>query len=184
VNFGKSGLGLLRLHVYLGMEVDLAAGIFRVPQEKRDKLLLLLRSLSLAPGGRVHVRVLASAKGQLVAMGWAFGLASQFFTKAMDADIARAPSWAADVVLSDQTLQEIRFWSAQFDAFNGIRPMWPATSVDLVVHVDAAGRSLESGGGWGRVVPSGGRPAGGPWRVGIRRGIRPILLGPGAAGVP
>lgn len=149
VNFEKSALAILHLHVYLGMQVDLADGLFRVPVEKRDKLLALLRSLAQTPGRRVPVRSLASAKGKLISMGWAFGLAAQFFTKAMDKDVAQAPSWAAHVTLSDLTLQEIRFWLSQFDAFNGVRPMWPGKTVDVVIHVDAAGRSLESAGGWG-----------------------------------
>jgi len=157
VNFDKSSLDIQHVHVYLGMEVDLSAGLFRVPAEKRDKLFALIRELLHADGGRVPVRQLASAKGKLVSMGWAFGLAAQFFTKAMDRDIARAPAWSATIALSDMSLQELRFWLAQFDTFNGIAPIWRSRSVDLVIHVDAAGRSLEAAGGWGAWCEVAGR---------------------------
>lgn len=149
VNFEKSGLDIRSLHVYLGMDVDLGAGVFRVPEDKRDKLFALLNALLHAADRSVPVRQLASAKGKIVAMSWAFGLAAKFFTKSMDADITRAASWTAVVFLSDATITELRFWLAQFHVYNGTSPMWPRPGVDLVIHVDAAGRSAASAGGWG-----------------------------------
>jgi hypothetical protein len=148
VNFDKSVLRLLHQHIYLGMQVDLALGIFTVPPEKRAKLMAAISDL-LAARGPVQVRELASVKGKIASMSWAFGLAAKFFTKSMDRDICGAPTWCSRVALSEATTDELRFWQAQFDRFNGIKPIWADPKVDLVVHVDAAGRSNTSGGGWG-----------------------------------
>lgn len=156
VNMDKSHLLPSVQNVYLGMIVDLQRGVFIVPPVKHAELVSLLRT-ALLQHRRFHVRDLARIKGKLASMSWAFGLAAKFFTKALDADIARAPTWSSSIALSDAAIAELRFWQSNFVRFNGISPIWHSSAVDVVVHVDAAGRSAATAGGWGAWVQLGER---------------------------
>lgn len=148
INMVKSQLEPAHINAYLGMEADLLKGLFRVPAEKRLALMHLLQA-ALATHESLPVRHLARIKGKLSAMSWAFGLASKLFTKSMDKDISKATTWNSSIALSQGTIAEMRFWLAKFDMFNGTKPMWPSPGVDIVIHVDAAGRSSTTAGGWG-----------------------------------
>jgi len=148
VNMDKCQLLPCPRNVYLGMIVDLQQGVFVVPEHKLSELRDLLRE-GLSHRDKFPVRQLARIKGKLAAMSWAFGLAARLFTKAMDADIAHAPAWSSVVSLSAATVAEFEFWQANFVRFNGIQPIWHNAAVDVVLHVDAAGRSADSAGGWG-----------------------------------
>jgi ribonuclease HI len=148
VNIPKSQLEILQKAPYLGMVVDLEAGVMRVPLEKRQAVMTLI-SQGLSQRRRFHVRDLARIKGKLVAMQWAFGHVAFLYTKAMGKDIAARSSWNVHVKLSQDTVDELHFWLAQFDKFNGTKPLFPPAKVQHVIHMDAAGPSEVSVGGWG-----------------------------------
>jgi ribonuclease HI len=82
-------------------------------------------------------------------MFFSFGVAAMLFSKAMDVDIASAPSWHAKICLSPATLDECLFWETAMHTFEGCRPLWPLPGPKLVIHTDAAGLSRASPGGWG-----------------------------------
>jgi ribonuclease HI len=110
---------------------------------------MTLISQGLSQRRRFHVRDLARIKGKLVAMQWAFGHVAFLYTKAMDRDIAARSSWNVHVKLSQDTVDELHFWLGQFDKFNGTKPLFPPAKVQHVIHMDAAGPSEVSVGGWG-----------------------------------
>jgi hypothetical protein len=148
VNMTKSQLDILREAPYLGMLVDLQAGVMRVSPDKREAVLQLIKR-GLLQQRRFHVRELAGIKDKLVAMQWAFGHVAFLYTKGMDRDIAARASWNSHVRLSQDTVDELQFWLVQFDRFNGTKSIFPPARVQHTVHMDAAGPSAVSVGGWG-----------------------------------
>jgi ribonuclease HI len=151
VNFDKSKLVPTRMKPYLGMEVDTGLGVFRVPTEKRDRLLADIGDALLHSAG-ISARKVASIKGQLMAMGWAFGPMVHFFTRALELDVpyrTNKRAWDQLVVLSDEAITQLQFWRTCFNQFNGTHPMWRPSHVHTIIHTDAAGRSPGAAGGWG-----------------------------------
>ena len=148
VNMTKSQLEIFHEAPYLGMLVDLQAGVMRVSPEKRQAVLQLIKR-GLLLQHRLHVRELAGIKGKLIAMQWAFGHVAFLYTKSMDRDIAASASWNSHIRLSRDTVDELQFWLVQFDRFNGTKSIFPPARVHHTVHMDAAGPSDVSVGGWG-----------------------------------
>lgn len=105
---------------YLGMEVDTGLGVFRVPTEKRDRLLADICHALLHASGN-SARMVASIKGQLMAMGWAFGPMVHFFTRALELDVpfrTNKSAWDCLVVLSKEAISQLQFWKSCFNQFN------------------------------------------------------------------
>ena len=132
---------------YLGMLIDTKNGVFTVPEDKRSTLLEGVRT-SLA-SRRIKVRTLASIKGQILSMSWAFGSASRLFTRAIGQVIDSRRSWNSHVTISETAKDELDFWLRCFDRFNGTRALWEPTNVHSMVFCDAAGKSDKYLGGWG-----------------------------------
>ena len=164
VNREKSLLGPPSQCVrYLGMLVDTKRGVFEVPADKRERVLAAIDSALSAR--RSSARELASVKGQLVSMSWAFGPWSRLKTRGLGELIETRRSWSTHLALSEDARDELTFWRTCFDRFNGTRPLWKATQVYSIIHADAAGRSPLSNGGWGAwtVLDQQMAVARGPW---------------------
>jgi hypothetical protein len=147
VNMDKSQLACGQSVTYLGMVLDFAAGKTTVPVAKREALLhglLALRNTAR----RSHVKCLASVKGRIISMTWAFGRAALLFTRAMDLDIAAAPSWTSHIRLSAECRGEVDFWIACLDQFDGRHPIWTPTTVTTLIHTDSSGAAPNSCGAW------------------------------------
>ena len=132
---------------YLGMLLDTARGIFRVPDDKRARVLAAVRSALVSR--RVKARALASVKGQLLALSWAFGPWSRLRTRGLGHLIETRRAWSSRLQLSEDARDDLQFWLDYFDHFNGTRPLWTPTNVYSVIFCDAAGASPLSVGGWG-----------------------------------
>ena len=148
VNCKNSMLGepLKRVR-HLGMLVDTSLGVFIVPDVKRARLLDNVKSALSCR--RMKVRSLASIKGQLLSMSWAFGPVARLYTRAIGFVIESRRSWNSHVSLSEDAKGELDFWTKCFDRFNGTRAMWEPTHVHSIVFCDAAGKSDKYLGGWG-----------------------------------
>ena len=122
VNRDKSMLGEPQQCVkYLGMLIDTKKGVFSVPEDKRA---CLLEGVRVALGSRrSKARALASIKGQLLSMTWAFGPASRLFTRALGQAVESRRSWRSHVTLSEAAKEELQFWLRCFDCFSGTRSM-------------------------------------------------------------
>jgi ribonuclease HI len=149
VNLTKSQLALSFRALYLGMTILTDIGIMMVPPHKRAALMECIQSALLAGPGGVTARQLASLKGRLLSMSWAFGHIVGFYTRSLDVAIASAPAWDSFVILNETVISDLRFWELCFDQFNGRREMWPDSSINTIIHTDAAGRSDVTVGGWG-----------------------------------
>lgn len=148
---------------YLGMLIDTVHGHFQVPGDKLDRLRASIKHL-MEPGHK-HVRQVASVKGQIAAMHWAFGPAAFVFTKQLDAVISSRSAWAAHVVIPAEAIAELQFWLAAMVRFNGLRKLWAPSHVHTVIHTDASGGHEFSFGGWGAWAKLDGKIqlAGGRW---------------------
>ncbi|GFR51496.1 hypothetical protein Agub_g13861 [Astrephomene gubernaculifera] len=158
VNREKSMLGApAQRFRYLGMLLDTKEGVFIVPEDKRTRVLDAI-NLTLN-SRRIPVRALASIKGQLLAMGWAFGPWSRLRTRGLGRLIETRRSWSSHLPLSDEAREDLLFWQQFFDHFNGKRKLWEPTKVYSIIHCDAAGKSEVSLGGWGAWTVLGGQLA-------------------------
>ena len=132
---------------YLGMLVDTALGVFIIPEDKHACLLASVKSALNCC--RMKVCSLASIKGQLLSMSWAFGPVVRLYTRAIGFVVESRRSWNSHVSLSEDAKCELEFWAKCFDRFNGTRAMWEPTRVHSIVFCDAAGKSDKYLGGWG-----------------------------------
>ena len=65
----------------LGFDVDLPAGLFRIPDDRWHQLGTTVNSIMTERGGRVQARQLAIVVGQVISMRLAWGLVTQFYTR-------------------------------------------------------------------------------------------------------
>jgi hypothetical protein len=152
VNLAKCQLQLCHTVTYLGMLIATDLGIMLVPQQKRDALFALIHIVVHAGRNAQHVpvRLLASIKGKLLSMAWAFGpIVVSAYTRALDRAItSTCQDWSAVLIPTAAVLTDLQFWVDCFDRFNGRRHMWPPTKVHTIIHTDAAGRSDLGEGAW------------------------------------
>ena len=150
LNWEKSQLTATRTLKYLGMWVDTAAGTFFVPEEKRLRFIHMCQLIANNPTQPVPVKTIASVKGQLLSMSWAFGsVAVRIFSRPLDMDITAAPTWNSVIRISDASLDALNFWITTFDKFNGLARIWGPSQFHTIIHTDAAGADLNTLGGWG-----------------------------------
>ncbi|KXZ45987.1 hypothetical protein GPECTOR_48g419 [Gonium pectorale] len=157
VNKDKSMLGAPQHRVrYLGMLIDTQAGVFIVPADKRQRVLDALNSALTAR--RSTARSLASIKGQLLSMSWAFGPWPRLHTRSLGQLIETRRSWETHLGLTPEARSELEFWVQSFDRFNGTRRLWIPTQVHSLIFCDAAGPSHTALGGWGAWSVLDGQP--------------------------
>lgn len=148
LNREKSMLGEVSQRIkYLGMFIDTQRGVFEVPGDKRERVLAAIASALAAR--RLPVRTIACIKGQLLAMSWAFGPWSRLRTRGLGHLIETRRSWSSHVAVSPEAEEDLLFWQAYFDHFNGRRSLWRPSHVHTLMHCDAAGKNGTFPGGWG-----------------------------------
>lgn len=101
---------------YLGMMIDMEKGVVIVPEDKRVFLLDCIR-LTLQ-SRRIKVWKLASIKGQLLSMSWAFGPVTRIYTRALGHVNDSLRNWHAHVHLSHEATVELQLWLHCLDRFN------------------------------------------------------------------
>ena len=151
VNIEKSQTTVGRRLRYLGMWVDTEKGTFFVPEEKRERFIKACQEILDHPEQLVPARTLASIKGQLLSMNWAFGgVVVRIFSRELDLNVIPAiPSWKDSVLPTKGCLETLEFWVRTFQLFDGSASIWPPTTFQTVIHTDAAGADEASLGGWG-----------------------------------
>lgn len=147
---------------HLGLDVDLEAGLFRVPPAKIDGLMRHARDI-IAQGTRqarwLPVRSLASFVGYAQSVYLACP-AARFYLRALHDVMATRRSWASDVKLTRQALRDLGWWR-QLGSADVARAIWRAPE-DSTLHCDASRLA------WGGVL-DGTVPAQGMW-TGRERG--------------
>ena len=85
---------------WLGFEIDLYAGSFRVPSDKISKLKNIIASIE--PYSLVRVRLIASVAGQIISMGLALGPVARLRTRALYTVIEQRQYWNDRLFLTDE----------------------------------------------------------------------------------
>ena len=120
---------------WLGHILNFKTGIIAITEEKINKLKESIRfALSV---NRIKVLELASIAGQIIAMYLAIGSWARLMTRSMFFCISQKRNWSSTVVLSQDAQNELNFWLAKVDQYNG-RPMVPQSSYVGVVYSDAS----------------------------------------------
>jgi hypothetical protein len=135
---------------YLGVIVDSARGVFRMANDKRQRILRRISDI-LATAPVCQARKLCKVTGTLQSMRRAFGELVPLFTRRCYDCLTSVPLWA-ECTLTETCLAELRFWMHCFDEFNGYRRIW-CPSVVATLWPDAAGRGGDGfQGGWAGVL--------------------------------
>ena len=155
LNLEKSQLDPSQFGRWLGFEIDLYAGSFRVPSDKISKLKNLIASID--PCSQVQVRLIASVAGQIISMGLALGPVARLRTRALYTVIEQRQYWNDRLFLTDEAREELQFWQEHVDQLNE-QPIWFSSGATRVVFTDAS-----SSGFGGFIVGVGSSIAHGQW---------------------
>ena len=102
---------------WLGHILNFNKGIIAITEEKINKLKQSIRfALSV---NRIKVRELASIVGQIIAMSFAVGSWARLMTRSMFFCISQKKNWSSTVVLNQDAQNELNFWLAKVDQYNG-----------------------------------------------------------------
>jgi hypothetical protein len=127
----------------LGFWIDSVEGSFRIPHERKAKILEHVEELS--QGRSTGARRLASTAGRIMSCSLALGPATRIFTRDMYQCIESRNTWRGEVRLTAGVREEAALWMRVLEAWDGaaIRPTEIQTPI--VLRVDAS----DSGwGGW------------------------------------
>jgi hypothetical protein len=87
--------------------------------------------------GKVHFRLVASLVGQIVSMAYVIGNVANIMTKHLSIDILGKTSWNSCIVLTDSSLNQIKFWKDNLTEVNG-RQFTSNLSCQSIVYSDAS----------------------------------------------
>lgn len=107
-----------------------------IPQRRIDKALSTL--LEIKRFGRMPVRQVASFVGQIISMSIVIGPVSQIMTRYLSMDIAKAYSWNSFILLSDDSLEQLKFWEHTLGSIN-MRYLTLSGACSRIVYSDASG---------------------------------------------
>ena len=157
INEEKSNFEPRQSGEHLGFLLDLAKGVFSIPDKKIDDLFELIQTI-LTNASNVSARTISRVTGTLISMELALGPIVRLQTRGLYADQNRMNSLSHKLCLSEEAIDDLRFWRDNFCQLVG-RPIWrPSPTIDLITYSDAS--SL----GWGGfVVQFGSAVARGNW---------------------
>jgi hypothetical protein len=143
INRDKSVLEPSQRIRLLGFWIDSREGTFRIPEERKEKIIQQLRMAKM--GKQMPARELASLAGRIMSCFLALGPVTRIFTREMYACVELQVGWSDRVFLTPGAHKEVRFWMEAFPRWDGAA-IWPTRLVrPRVLHVDAS----DSGwGGW------------------------------------
>ena len=99
--------------IWLGIEIDLAAGLFKIP---KNRIQNAVEDLKIFNVDRPFVRKVASITGKIISMQPIIGNVAYLMTRSLSQDIASSNSWNSRIKLCDQSVSEIKFWKSQFSS--------------------------------------------------------------------
>ena len=120
---------------WLGFQIDLCRGEFKVPQYQLDKLKVQLCEIQKAQS--VPARCLASLIRKIMSMALALGPVTQLMTRSLYAVLNRKAVWCQKLVLTPEALVEVKFWVCEMTNFNG-QQIWHRPSAVRLVYSDAS----------------------------------------------
>ena len=145
INYPKSVLEPTSRLKLLGFWVDSVEGSFRIPAERKKKVLDHLRVILESPRIRIRARELASTAGRIQSCFLALGPVTRIFTRGMYECIESRSSWRGEVLITPEVRREAAFWLASLEKWDG-QAIWELPLLNpRVLHVDASDTGW---GGW------------------------------------
>ncbi|XP_069112417.1 uncharacterized protein [Argopecten irradians] len=129
----------VRKLVFLGNSIDTVEGILSITQPRLDKLSMYISDVleDIRMCGRVPVRKVASAVGQIVSMSYVLGNVVYIMTKSLSVDISESISWNSAISLSDDSVKQLNFWGDNVSDLN-VRNFTEDCACHTVVYSDAS----------------------------------------------
>ena len=143
VNMEKSVWEPAYVMEWLGFQINLSEGEFKVPENKLKKLKSQLHKVDSVQS--VSARSLASLIGKIMSMALALGPVTRLMTRSLYAVLNSRTAWCQRLELTAEAAVELKFWLHEIEKFNGQR-IWPRPSAVRVVYSDAS--SMGYGGTW------------------------------------
>ncbi|XP_033761087.1 uncharacterized protein LOC117342901 [Pecten maximus] len=111
----------VRQLVFLGNYIDTVLGILKVPDVRLTKLRSSISGVitDIEERGVVRVKKVSSVVGQIISMSYILGNVVYIMTKCLSMDVALSPSWNVDIVLSGQSVEQLKFWDKSVSEING-----------------------------------------------------------------
>lgn len=135
VNNAKSQWVPTKRLIWLGFQIDLQDGRLTVPDQKVKALSKLMQQ---AKGNRsVQATALARITGKNISMALALGPVARLLTRSLYTVLNARSLWCQHLLLAAEATEELSFWLAHIDKFNG-QNIWPRASVVQVVYSDAS----------------------------------------------
>ncbi len=157
LNRAKSCLEPQQSAKWLGFKIDLEKGSITMPSERIAAVCEIISNMLSAPRLAFQVRKIAAVVGKLISFSIAIGPIARLRTRALYGVILTRHTWSSVVTLSDEALEELKFWLANLEFFNG-QPLWRSPSAVWLVYSDAS----DTGYG-GYLVEHGAHVAQGMW---------------------
>ncbi|XP_063416326.1 uncharacterized protein LOC134697972 [Mytilus trossulus] len=136
----KSKWSPMKLLVFLGYSIDTNRGTITIPNERVQKVLKIIADVEyyVSKHGKVHARLVASLVGQIVSMSYVLGnVAAYVISKHLSIDILSMISWSSCIVLSTESLIQIKFWRENLEHVN-LKKFSSDVSCKSVVYSDAS----------------------------------------------
>jgi hypothetical protein len=130
--------------VHLGFDVNLAAGLFKVPITRWDALRADAAAILNSKGTRVQARKLACLVGTVTSMKLAWGPITQLYTRNIYHILNNVPSLNCWVTIDDEDHNELLFWR-NFPPLGFETDIWPCTK-GLSIKVATDARDFRWGG--------------------------------------
>ncbi len=121
---------------WLGFDLDLAAGMISVPEQRQQRLLASIEQCT-RPAQTITARKLASIVGQVVSMSLAVGNLARLMTRECYALINSCEAWSSVLDLNQGAGRELRFWHSSLARWNGAR-IWHTPSTARIAYSDAS----------------------------------------------
>ncbi|CAG2221607.1 unnamed protein product [Mytilus edulis] len=135
----KSKWSPMKLLVFLGYSIDTNRGTITIPNERVQKVLKTIADVEyyVSKHGKVHARLVASLVGQIVSMSYVIGNVAYIMSKHLSIDILSMTSWNSCIVLSTESLIQIKFWRENLEHVN-VKKFSSDVSCQSVVYSDAS----------------------------------------------
>ena len=136
INEKKSNFEPRQSGEHLGFLLDLAKGVFSIPDKKFDDLFELIQKI-LTNASNVSARTISRVAWTLISRELALGPIVRLQTRGLYADQNRMNSLSHKLCLSEKAIDDLRFWRDNFCQLVG-RPIWrPSPTLVLITYSDA-----------------------------------------------
>ena len=119
--------------LYLGFIADTVEMKFKIPEEKKAKVLKLIQDLFNRKHKKVPVKFVASVAGNIISLARAIGPVSRLMTRNLYVDISKAASWKVCIRISKFSVKELEFWLDHLTKLKGF-PIIPSLSQNRITY--------------------------------------------------